>query len=110
MAPREQPVINIADFFRFCSMFGPAETAMLKIHALLEVATAQNHWLYFGLFPSSEYRIYGGFDDQESNALIIHHGMKELNRVWNLSLVSFGGDFVTDTHNRTYGSWEPFFG
>ena len=111
LAPQDKMEITFPDFFRFMAMFGPADTVMLKIHSLLEVATAGNPWLYFGITPGiEETGMYAYFDEAEPNALVIHDG-KGNEKVWNLPLVSARDDFhyIEDKDGRKYGSWIEYF-
>ena len=111
LAPQDKMEISYGDFFRFMAMFGPAETVMLKIHSLLEVATAGTPWLYFGITPTVEDGgVFGFFDDAEANALVIHDG-KGGDRVWNLPFVPAGEiyQYVEDKEGRKYTSWKEYF-
>jgi hypothetical protein len=109
LTPQSTLTVKAEEFFRFMARFGPPETTMLKIHSLLEVATAREPWLYFGLTPITEGIVFGAFDEDEPNALVIRRGKVEIDRVWNLPLVPFGGHFVMDKDSRMYGSWEEYF-
>jgi hypothetical protein len=90
-------------------MFGPADTLMLKIHSLLEVATTGTPWLYFGTIPGAEPSVFGAFDQDEPNALVIWKGTREIDRIWNLPIVPFGGAFVIDRNDHKYPSWQDYF-
>lgn len=109
LTPQDQMEISYADFFRFLAMFGPPQTLMLKIHALLEVATADTPWLYFGLSPEiDDTTVAGLFDSSEPNALCIHNG-GDTEKVWNLPLVPAGEEYVEDKDGRKYSSWGDYF-
>lgn len=112
LAPLDVSEIKFSDFFRFMAMFGPpGDSVMLKIHSLLEVATQDVPWLYFGLTPSlDEPGVYGYFDNNEPNALIFHQG-QTIDKVWNLPLVPSqdGCQYIEDSQGKKYGSWQEYF-
>jgi hypothetical protein len=109
LTPQTTLSIKIEDFARFLAKFGPRETIMLKIHSLLEAAAVPEPWLYFGMIPTDDGIVFGAFDDDEPNALVIRKGNDILDRVWNLPMVPFGGLFIMDKDRRMYGSWEEYF-
>jgi hypothetical protein len=109
LAPQDQTHIKMAGFYRFMAMFGPIETLMLKIHSLLEVATANTPWLYFGTLPGPDPIVFGAFDEEEPNALVIRKGPQELDRVWNIPLVQFGEPFIVNKNDQKYMSWQEYF-
>jgi hypothetical protein len=90
-------------------MFGPIETLMLKIHSLLEVATANTPWLYFGTLPRPDPIVFGAFDEDEPNALVIRKGNQEIDRICNIPLVPFGEPFIVDRNDQKYMSWQEYF-
>ena len=109
-APHSTESIKFSAFYRFLAMFGPAETVMLKIHSLLEVATAGTPWLYFGLLPSSDFNgFYGHFDENEPNCLVLHNKDGTLTHVYNLPLVPSGESYIVNTQGTKYDSWEHYF-
>lgn len=112
LAPLDVTEIKYSDFFRFMAMFGPGETVMLKIHSLLEIATRDVPWLYFGLAPSlDEAGVFGYFDVNEPNALILRQG-QSVEKIWNLPLVPAqeGCQYIEDAAGKKYGSWQEYFG
>jgi hypothetical protein len=109
LAPQDQTHVKMAGFYRFMAMFGPTETLMLKIHSLLEVATANTPWLYFGTPPGPDPIPFGAFDEDEPNSLVIRKGNQELDRVWNIPLVPFGEPFIVDKNDQKYMSWQEYF-
>jgi hypothetical protein len=111
IVPQDDPNVQFWDFFRFMCEFGPPETAMLKIHSLLETATTDGYsWLYFGLLPGKDFNLpWASFDDLDANGLLIRDGRGGTKWVWNLPLVPFGEDFIVDANDRKYASWQAFF-
>jgi hypothetical protein len=110
VTPQSELAVKIEDFYRFMARFGPAETVMLKIQSLLDVATEREPWLYFGPLPIAEGIAFAAFDDEEEpNALVMHRGKNEVDRVWNFPMVPFPGNFIMDKSSRMYGSWKEYF-
>ncbi|KAK8887891.1 hypothetical protein M9Y10_038950 [Tritrichomonas musculus] len=110
LAPKKAESIKFSDFYRFMSMFGPAETVMLKIHSLLEAAMKPSPWLYFGLIPDAESsQFFGYFNEQEPNCLMIHDKKGNYEYLWNLPLTPSNESYVIDSQNNKYTSWESYF-
>ncbi|OHT07139.1 39 kDa initiator binding protein [Tritrichomonas foetus] len=109
-APQGTDTVKFSDFYRFMAMFGPAKTVMLKIHSLLEVATAGTPWLYFGLLPSADFDdFYGHFDENEPNCLVLHKNDGTTTQIWNLPLSTSDEQYVIDDNCVKYASWQQYF-
>lgn len=110
LAPSGTDTIKFCDFYRFMSMFGPAKSVMLKIHSLLEVAQTPFPWLYFGTIPDSDVQqVFGYFNEQEPNCLVIHDKKGNYDYAWNLPLASSSEEYVVDSLNNKFSSWESYF-
>lgn len=110
LAPKKTESIKFSDFYRFMSMFGPAKTVMLKIHSLLEAAMKPSPWLYFGLIPDADSpQVFGYFNEQEPNCLMIHDKKGNYEYLWNLPLTPSNESYVIDSQNNKYSSWESYF-
>jgi hypothetical protein len=83
---------------------------MMKIHSLLEVAGTPVPWLYFGSIPGmDDGQLHGGFDQEDTNLLIVKEGKSVVERLWNIPVIPFGQDFVMDGGGRMYPSWQVYF-
>jgi hypothetical protein len=109
ICPANESVVTEVVFVRFLAMFGPVNTAMLKIISLLEIAHETGDWLFFDL-DKVPAEFYGAFDPNEANCLFIRRKKGMLvSRAWNLPDRDPGQDYVIDECGELYSSWRDYF-
>lgn len=111
LAPSGPTMLSFTNFGKVMAMFGPESTMMQKIASLLTCSNESGQWLCFGkLDPHTMARgIYGTFDDNEPNCLVIRQTGRDPIRVWNMPLIEVGQRYVIDEHGEMYESWDDYF-
>jgi len=111
IAPVDQPTIHITDLYRFLAMFGPKDTAMLKIAVLLQYSNDSGHWLHFTTDPPQDVtsNFTGSFDFNQPNCLVLRYKTGEIIKVWNNPLKLAHSPYLIDDKNCPYNEWEHFF-
>lgn len=107
-----QTTVTFAHLCKFLAMFGPAESAMMKIASLLTVSNDTGQWLAFD--PESVSTSHGFFDERQPNRLVLNFPDSGLpptgtKSVWNLPLVDFNYNYICDELGHTYPSWKDYF-
>ena len=84
---------------------------MEKIASLLNCSNRSGQWLRLGQLDSrtTARGIYGAFDDNEPNCLVIRQTRRAPIRVWKVPLIEAGQRYVIDEHGETYESWDDYF-
>ena len=109
LCPENEAAVTDIAFARFFAMFGPINTAMVKIEALLWVAHDGGEWLYFDRERAPEER-FAAFDPAEANCLVVTRvrgGLLE--SVWNLPDVEGSQQYLVDNCGKTYSNWREYF-
>ena len=109
ISPTDSDMTTFDQFVKFMAMFGPRQTAMLKIESLLRCSHNTGQWLIFDTrVPHPP--VFAAFDDREPNCLVITAN-KSVSRVWNMPLVESdsGQPYLVDSMDRTYMSWAEYF-
>jgi hypothetical protein len=106
-----EPVLTFTDLYRLLAMFGPPNTIMIKIAALLTCSNRTGKWLTF----DSEAAMLrsppvAAFEKSRPNCLVIRHGDRTITRVFNDPTVdALTGGYVTDSDGTRYYGWEEYF-
>jgi hypothetical protein len=99
-----------ADFSRFMAMFGPENTLMLKIASLLTCSNGSGNWLTFERAGGAR-APFAAFDPTMPNCLVVHHGDRTTERVYNNPTAESGREpYVIDEYGKAYRDWDEWFG
>ena len=112
IAPDDRPLINYSDLYKFLAMFGPAETAMLKIAELLRYSNSSGNWLHFTNDIQMEVHssFTGSFDPLEPNCLVLRYKTGDVIKVWNQPLIlATEKPYIIDENGHEYASWSHYF-
>jgi hypothetical protein len=106
-----EPSPTFQDFCRFLAMFGPQQTIMVKIAALLTCSNDSGKWLTFDCQPGSVRALpYAAFDENQPNCLVVRHVDQGVDRVYNDPNVDANnGMYLMDDAGKTYSGWADYF-
>lgn len=101
-------MIEIDSFARFMARFGPAESALGKIADLLAASKRTGLWIQLPSCPRNVMTpVYGEFQDEEPNCLVIWGREDRKTRVWNRPIQS--ERYIIDEMRREYRGWTDYF-
>lgn len=109
IAPNERP-LNKSDLFKFLAMFGPSNTAMLKIASLLLCSNNNGNWLVFDPTTVQTMSGYqGSFSPSSPNCLIFRSPDGTVRRFWNHPMIDAYGVYLICENGAKYSSWDKVF-
>ena len=110
VAHDRQRVLGFVDLVKFMARFGPSDSVMIKIAALLSCTNRADKWVFFNPPRKEEVAhlpFYVILDGDDLNCFQFEFS-SNVARVWNVPLIDAFGCYLVDEQTRMYSSWMQF--